>query len=160
MNATTNISKPPAAKRVKFAETADLIITERKQDLKAHWLSSKEMKQHKRKMDEDAKCIRRTPIAKAYILQSMAADGEDINHLHNDANQLDQLCGIEHVLSSEVCRALLTSKYLTTQRVLQEQARQQKMGEHDTSKIAEASTSASLFSRLWHNRIAMMNGSN
>ncbi|KAL7512444.1 hypothetical protein ACHAXN_010521, partial [Cyclotella atomus] len=152
MNTTS--SKSPATKRVRFADTATLIILERQQELKEHWLSRREMKQHKQNMDEAAKTIRRTPLAKAYILQSVAVDGEDVKHLPDHTEQLAELCGIEHLLSSEVCRALLTSKCLASQRVLQEQARQQKMGDHDNAKIAEASINASLFSRLWHYRIA------
>ena len=158
MNSTAQKKVLPA-KRVRFAETATLIIIvpKSRQELKQVWLIKREMKQSRNNMDDAAKVARKTAAARAYIIQSMAADGQDVKHSNDDENLVDQLCGIEHLLSSEVCRALLTSKYLVLQRVLEEQARQKVTGERDSSKIAEASIKASLFSRLWHHRIAVIN---
>jgi hypothetical protein len=111
------------------------------------------MKQFRKNANEMARQLHKTPSANAYIIHSMAADGKDAKHLPDT----DELCGIEHLLCYQVCKALLTSKDLTLQQVLGEQARQQSVGEHDVNKIAEVSSKASLFSRLWRYRIAVMN---
>lgn len=162
MNSKTQSKKAPPVKRVRFAETSTLIITVRTspREPKELWLTKREIKRSRQNTNEAAKATRKTTAARAFIIQSMAADGQDVKQINEDKDHIDQLCGIEHLVSYEVCRALLTSKFLALRRVLDEQARQRRTGAHDSGKIAEASIKASLFSRLWHQRIAAINSIN
>ena len=154
MTSTDQIKNMPA--KVRFAEASTLIIIHRNtpQERKKMWFIKRELKQFRDNTNESAQSMDKTPDVIAYILQSMSADKAEDKKYRGD---VEKLCGVEHLICPEICRALLTSKCLTIQKVLEEQARQREMGEDGCNRLAEVSIKASLFSRLWRHRIAVMN---
>ncbi|KAL7518081.1 hypothetical protein ACHAWX_002941 [Stephanocyclus meneghinianus] len=145
-------------KQVRFAETSTLFVTRPKtlEELKSCWYAKDEIKQFKQSAVDFAKDVFRTQssVANAYIIQSLELDRTDSHHYFSG---VVQICGLEHALSDKIYQALATSRYLTINDVLEEQARQKRLEESNIDMLAAVSMRASLFPKLWRRNIAVIN---
>ena len=146
---------------MQFSEMSELVWTAKKtdQDNKACWYSKADMALFKGKSDRHSRKLLGTypSVAKAYIDKSI--DFSDDNQVQGSFHGLAQVCGIEHTLSRTVLFMINNTRFMAIHQVLLEQERQRKTGQHDADRIAQVSSSSSLFSRAWRRRIAQMNAS-
>lgn len=144
-------------KQVRFSETSTLVITRPKtrQELNSSWYTQGEIQQFKQCATHLAGQVLQTQssIVNEYIKHSLALDLIDFQRFCG----LEQICGIEHLLSLKICEALLASRYRTIKDVLQEQARQRRGEGCDFEMLAAVSLRTSFFPKLWRHKIAVMN---
>lgn len=148
-----------ATRRVRFAEHSMLIVTRPKsaRDLRAAWYTKKEMKQFDLNARVSTRSIldRSPAAANAYIEQTFRGPNDFKN-----AEQIvgvEHICGIEHGLNQQVCRALLTARSKVINDVMKEQSRQKTAGQHNPNMVAAVSKRDSLFPKLWRQRVAVLN---
>ena len=159
MKTTKRTSQIQHIKRVKFSEMSELVWTEKKskQDMKACWYSKADMALFKGKtVRHSTKLLETWPsVANAYIEKSI--DFNDDNQVRGTFHGLAQVVGIEHSLSNAVMAMIITTRRAVIHQVIEEQKRQRKADQHDAERIAQVSSSSSLFSRAWRHKIALMN---
>ncbi|KAL3804854.1 hypothetical protein HJC23_006626 [Cyclotella cryptica] len=146
------------SKQVTFSETATLVIVylDTQPALNVSWYTQHEISRFKQEAFLSANSLleTNTSVAKAYIEKSLFA--EQSNGLGKFGG-IEHICGIEHLLSSQVMQMILTTRSLTIERVLQEQERQRRTGEIKGEVIAQASVKTSAFAREWRRRVAALN---
>ena len=141
-------------KKLRFSDVATVIITQSKSSLdpKSSWYIKQEISQFKRIIKMTSRCIWGTPPAQAmrYIGHCIQT-GERQAFLYIE--NIEEIRGLEHLLSPEVYTVLLQSRRATIAKVLQEQEDQRKAGLHDITRIAIVSMTNSEFARAWRQRI-------
>ena len=157
MKSTSQAKPLRNIKRVRFSETSTLVITRPKtrQELNSSWYTQSEIQQFKQCATHLAKQVLQTQssIVNEYINHSLARDVRDFQSFCG----VEQICGIEHLLSLKICEALLASRYRTIKDVLQEQARQRREEVCDFEMLAAVSVRTSFFPKLWRHNIAVLN---
>jgi hypothetical protein len=143
-----------STRRVRFSEYSTVIVTRRKtqEELKSVWYAKSEMKQFEKDARRATEVVldRSAAAANAYIKKTLLGSQEKLVGT-------ELICGIEHGLSPEVTRVLLTARSKAINDVLQEQARQEASGEHDSTRMAAVSKRMSMFPRMWRHRVAVVN---
>jgi hypothetical protein len=71
-------------------------------------------------------------------------------------HDIEDIRGLEHLLSPQVYVVLMQRKIATINRVLDEQKQQAMLGVKDVDKIASISIENSEFAREWRTRIALL----
>jgi len=141
-------------KKLRFSDVATVIITQSKShsDPKSSWYSKQEISQFKCNIKKTSRSIWGSPPAQAmrYIGHCIQT-GERQAFLYIE--NIEEIRGLEHLLSPEVYTVLLQRRRATIAKVLQEQADQRKAGLHDTTRIAIVSMANSAFAREWRERI-------
>ncbi|KAL7520220.1 hypothetical protein ACHAWX_007241 [Stephanocyclus meneghinianus] len=141
-------------KKLRFSDVATVIITQSKSssDPKSSCYSKQEISQFKRNIKKTSRSIWGSPSA-----QAMRFIGHCIQSGKHQAflfiENLEEIRGLEHLLSPEVYSVLLQRRRATIAKVLQEQADQRKAGLRDTTRIAIVSMANSAFAREWRERI-------
>ena len=118
------------------------------------WYNTHEIYEFKNDIKEKSQALCGTPNAHA-----MACIGLCIQTGEAEAElvicKIEEIRGLEHLLSLEVCRVLVQSRKVVIARVLQEQARQEEVGSYDAEKIASVSLASSEFAKEWRRRIVV-----
>lgn len=146
-------------KRVAFSEMSQIVCVQRKtdQELKEVWYSREETNEFRSNAVIYSRrlLVAWPKVAQAYIAKSIEVDMEQ--GFGGCFHGIEHVCGIEHTLSEAVTAMILTTRSATINQVITEQERQRRLGHCNPERIAEVSSSSSLFSRAWRHRIAVMN---
>eukprot|EP00804_Cyclotella_cryptica_P031379 CCRYP_012188-RA/>CCRYP_012188-RA protein AED:0.24 eAED:0.24 QI:0/-1/0/1/-1/1/1/0/175 len=155
---TTKAASQAMRRRITFSATSTLIITQPKttQEMKSSWYTQAEMMQFKQNSALSAELVldRKFAWATTYIAQSTVFCGS-MSRVYVPG--VEEVCGIEHLLSNDLRKILKATKVRTIRQVLEEQDRQNEMNENDAEKIAQVSRKASAFSRKWRHGVACLN---
>ncbi|KAL7519590.1 hypothetical protein ACHAWX_004344 [Stephanocyclus meneghinianus] len=141
-------------KKLKFSDVATVIVTQTKSSSapQSTWYRKHEISKFKRNIKQTSRRIWGSPPA-----QAMRYIGHCIQTGEHQAflciENIEEIRGLEHLLSPEVYTVLLQRRRATIAKVLQEQADQRKAGLHDIARIAAVSMANSAFAREWRERI-------
>ena len=165
MKSAMKKSSRPASqtkRRVVFAEMSELMYFQKNCDSerKAAWYSKADCSHFKSKtLSYSRRLVEAWPaVARAYVEKSVDVNGDP--EFGSKFHGIEHVCGIEHSLSPAVVAMILTSRNALIDQVLLEQERQKSTGNYSAERIAQISANASLFSRAWRHRIAIMNSCN
>ncbi|KAL3804153.1 hypothetical protein HJC23_013672 [Cyclotella cryptica] len=142
-------------KKLRFSDVATVIIIaqpKHNSDPKSAWYSKKEISQFKRNTSKTSRFIWGTRRAQAmrYIGRCIQT-GEAQADL--SIENIEEIRGLEHLLSPEVYTVLLQRRRATISKVLEEQSCQHKAGVNDIARIATVSMLNSEFAKEWRQRI-------
>jgi hypothetical protein len=144
-------------KLLRFSVTPDIIETAHndESELCLTWYTEKELIAFKHKIEGDSLIMRSTPQAQAMknVCQSIR-NNEALADLNTD--DIERIRGLEHLLAPEVYIKLVKMRRVTIEKVLKEQADQQKLGVIDVEKLASVSIENSEFVREWRHRIMLL----
>ncbi len=144
-------------KELRFANLSTLILTQPKTapELASSWYNKHEIYEFKNDIKKKSQALCRTPNAHvmAYIGRCIQTGDAQAELVTYDA---EEIRGLKHLLSPEICRVLVQSRKAVIVRVLQEQARQEEVGSYDAEKIASLSLASSEFAKEWRRRIMVL----
>ena len=137
----------PKKKKLRFAKTSTLIMIPKVSC--NNWYTKSEISEFKRDIRHSvAEAAEYSKVMKCigYSIQ----EGTALKSFDVD----ESVCGLEHLISPEICRILTHFRKLTVAKVLKEQERQLVLREHDSNKIATVSEKYSKFVVEWRRLIA------
>ncbi|KAL3804851.1 hypothetical protein HJC23_006623 [Cyclotella cryptica] len=151
-------TKSIRSSKVTFSETSTLILMRPKTqpELKLTWYTTEDISHFKQDALAAATSLVETNASSAMAYVEMSLRAGQIHRI-SDFSEIDNACGIEHLLSPHVFRMMLETRNLTIERVLCEQERQKKRGIKKCELIAKASMNTSVLSQKWHHSIAVLN---
>lgn len=140
-------------KRVRFAETSIMILTEKESI--PNWYSKQDIKRFRYNAELSARRFAKSQASNvikqvAYSVMS-GTSLVDCNFAHKEL-----ICGLEHMVSPSLMKALLQRRKHTVDAVMQEQELQSRSGENDVSRLALASMKHSAFTKEWRRRLACL----
>ena len=137
----------PKKKKLRFAETSILIVIPKTSC--NNWYSKSEISEFKRDIQNSLAEVAGYSKVMECIGYSIQG-GTALQSFDIDAS----ICGLEHMISPEICRILTHFRKVTIAKVLKEQERQMASGENNSNKIAAISKRYSKFVVEWRRLIA------
>mmetsp|Transcript_20704 Transcript_20704/g.42666 ORF Transcript_20704/g.42666 Transcript_20704/m.42666 type:complete len:211 (-) Transcript_20704:272-904(-) len=160
---TRSSKEPPSTHRpvksVRFSEFSSLTTFSRNsaKDARSAWYSKQEIDDLKLVIRDEAVVLRGSAAVHQMeklahsILAPDEYEGRPELHVIEDVSEIR---GIEHILSSQVLRVIFHQRKAALARLLQEQRMQRALGVRDELRLAEVCQQYSAFSREWSYAIA------
>jgi hypothetical protein len=141
-------------KRVRFAETSTMILLTEK-ELQPTWYSKQDIKRFRYNAQLSARKLAKSQASNA-TKQVAYSVMSGTSLVDGNFNHEEMICGLEHMVSPSLMKALLQRQKLTIAAVRQEQEVQARSGEINVSRLALASMEHSAFCKEWRRRLAYL----